>query len=342
MRTACVGVLLLLVAACADDAPAASPSPSPTTAATTSTSSAPAPAPTTGPTTIPTTTNAPTTVPTTLPDTTTTTEPEIVIPDGILAAMPTQNRVDPAKGQFQVKLINRSGESLTVTGVQFVWEGYTTPVTERRVILSGNRRVDVPVAFPGARCVGDGTLATMPSLETAVVRLILEDGSEREAPVYDVDHLARRLYLDDCERQMIERMVTIEWAGIRPGELDGRPITEAELRLTRGEATGAVSVLSVSNTINFTFEAPEAPPDGPIVTLAAGEDVASAAVRFVEGRCDPHAIAESSQPFKFIAQVELDGAVHPFVVTPPVSEQPAMRTRVEAGCEALGKIEFLG
>ncbi len=49
--------------------------------------------------------------------------------------MPTQNRVDPAKGQFQVKIFNRTDERFTVVGVQFVWEGYTTPVTERHDIV---------------------------------------------------------------------------------------------------------------------------------------------------------------------------------------------------------------
>lgn len=333
MRRLSLGLLLLVAAACADDSPATIGTTATTVTTTTATSATGAPT---------TTTVAPTTAaPETTMAPTTTTEPEIEIPDGILAAMPTQNRVDPARGQFQVKLINRSGEALTVTGVQFVWDGYTTPVTERRVLLSGNRRVDVPVAFPGAQCAGDGTLATMPDLGAAVVRLILEDGSEREAPVYDVDHLARRLYLDDCERQMVERMVAIEWVDLRAGELDGRPVTEASLRLTRRDATGSVAVLAVSNTINFTFESPDTPPGFPIVELAADHDVASAPVRFVEGRCDPHAIAESSQPFKFIAQVDIDGSLHPYVVTPPVAEQAAMRIRVEAGCEQLGKIEFL-
>lgn len=332
MRTASVGLLVLVAVACADDSRAGVETTTSTTVAST----------TTGPDTVTTAPTAPATTPvTTEPATTTTTEPEIEIPDGILAAMPTQNRVDPAKGQFQVKLINRSGEALTVTGVQFVWDGYTTPLTERRVLLTGNRRVDVPVAFPGARCAGDGTLATMPDLGGAVVRLVLEDGSEREAPVYDVDHLARRLYLDDCERQMIERRVAVEWIDLRAGELEGRPVTEGTLRLTRGEATGTVTVLSVSNTINFTFESPASPPGTAIVTLAADQDVASAPVRFVEGRCDPHAIAESSQPFKFIAQIDLDGVLHPYVVTPPVEEQAAMRIRVEAGCQQLGKTEFL-
>ena len=118
--------------------------------------------------------------------------------------MPTQNRVDPAKGQFQVKIFNRTDERFLVIGVQFVWEGYTTPVTERHDIVVSGQRIDFPVKFPGATCIGDWTQATMPDPATATVRLILDDGSERILPVFDVDHLARRLYLEDCERQMID------------------------------------------------------------------------------------------------------------------------------------------
>ena len=274
---------------------------------------------------------------------TTTTEPEIEIPDGILAAMPTQNRVDPAKGQFQVKILNRTDERFLVIGVQFVWEGYTTPVTERHDIVVSGQQIDFPVKFPGATCIGDGTRATMPDPATATVRLILDDGSERILPVFDVDHLARRLYLEDCERQIINSLVAIELVDLHAVEVDGRPVTEGALRLTRRASTSTVSVLTVSNNVLFAFEAPDAPLGGPIVTLDEGVDQASALIRFVESRCDPHAISEASQPFKFVAQVDLGGGdVHPYILMPPVEAQIPMRQTMEAGCEALGKVVFAG
>jgi len=273
---------------------------------------------------------------------TTTTEPEIEIPDGILAAMPTQNRVDVAKGQFQVKIFNGTDERFTVIGVQFVWEGYTTPIAERHDIVVGGQRIDFPVKFPGATCVGDGTQATMPDLAAATARLILDDGSERIVPVFDVEHLARQLYLEDCERQMIDSLVAIELVDLHAVEVDGRPVTEGALRLTRRDSTSTVSVLSVSNNVLFGFEAPDARSGGPVVTLDEGVDEASAVIRFVESRCDPHAISEASQPFKFIAQVDLGGGdVHPYLLVPPLEAQIPMRQTMEAGCEALGEIDFV-
>jgi hypothetical protein len=336
--------LVGLVTSCADDGAPGAATPADVTASSTSIAATPTSAPTTSaPTTSASTTTTISAPTTTTTPATTTTEPEIVIPEGILAAMPTQNRVDPAKGQFQVKIFNRTDERFTVVGVQFVWEGYTTPVTERHDIVVKGQRIDFPVKFPGATCVGDGTRATMPDPDTATVRLILEDGSERTVPVFDVDHLARRLYLEDCERQTIESLVAVELVDLHEVEFDGRPVTEGSLRLTRRLSTSTVSVQTVSNNILFVFEAPAAPTGGPVVTLDEGADEASAPIRFVESRCDPHAISEASQPFKFVAQIDLGGGdVHPFILSPPVEAQIPMRQTMEAGCEALGKIVFAG
>jgi hypothetical protein len=326
----------ILVVSCADDGsndndPAGASPDDSTTALTTGAATTPATTPAAAATS--TIESTPTT-----DATTTTTEPEIVIPDGILAAMPTQNRVDPAKGQFQVKVINRTEERFTVVGVQFVWEGYTTELTERHDIVVSGQRIDFPVKFPGANCVGDGTITTMPDVASATARLVLDDGTERIVPVFDVDHLARRLYLEDCERQMVESLVGIEWVDLHSVDVDGRPVTEGALRLTRRSSTSTVSVLSVSNNVLFAFEAPGVAPGESIVTLEAGAAEASAPIRFVESRCDPHAIAEASQPYKFILQVDLDagdagaGDVHPYILLPPVDAQVPMRQTMEAAC----------
>lgn len=332
-----------MLLSCADDgpreaAPAATVIAEPTTTTDSTTMT------TTTSTIATTTTDAATTTTTiTTTSSTTTTEPEIVIPDGILAAMPTQNRVDPAKGQFQLKIINRTDERFTVVGVQFVWEGYTTALTERSDIVVSGQRIDLPVKFPGADCVGDGTRATMPDIASATARLVLDDGTERSIPVYDVDHLARRLYLEDCERQLIESLVAVEWVDLHTADLDGRPVTEGALRLTRRASSATVSVLSVSNNVLFAFEAADVPLGGPVVSLMEGADEASAPIRFVESRCDPHAISEASQPFKFIAQVDLGGGdVRPYIVVPPLEAQVPMRETMEAACVELGEMEFLG
>ena len=92
-----------------------------------------------------------------------TTLEEIEIPTGALVAVPQQNREDPAKGQFQVQVVNGTRERFDVTSVQFVWAGFTTAVSPRDSTVVGGQVIDFPVPFPGADCAGDGTAATMPS-----------------------------------------------------------------------------------------------------------------------------------------------------------------------------------
>jgi hypothetical protein len=342
--------LLLLapaIAACADDSPV--PQSATDTAVTTvttafsTTSTTPATAPPSiAPATSP-PTSAATTPPSTEPAATTTTEPKIEIPLGVLVAVPTQNREDPAKNQFQVQIHNGTDDRYDLDGVQFEWAGFTTPMTERDSVFVGGQVVDYPVPFPGATCVGDGTRATMPTLDDAKVLLLLDSGETFEVPVVDKWHLARKLYEEDCEKQMIDAQVAIEWIDLHEGEFEGRPVTVGELRLTRRAGEGEYTILSVSNTVPFVFDAIDSDPSEPVVTLAADAAEASVPIQFIESRCDPHALAEIKQPTKFIAQVQLgDGSVHPYIIYPERSYWTPMRLTADKACFQLGKVVFLG
>ena len=117
---------------------------------------------------------------------------------------------------------------------------------------------------------------------------------------------------------MIDSQVTIEWVDLHEGEFEGRPVTVGELRLTRtrrrrrvhdplGEQHGPVRVRRHRHAIpaNRWSRSPPTPTE------------ASAPVRFIESRCDPHALAEIKQPTKFVAQMQLgDGSVHPYIIYP--------------------------
>ena len=273
----------------------------------------------------------------------TTTEADVPLPTGVLFAVPTQNREDPAKGQFQVQLHNDTDGRYDLTAVQFRWAGYTTPVVERTAVIVGGQTVDLPVPFPGATCVDDGTIATMPSLDDAAVVLRLVDGSEVEMPVVDQFHLARRLYLEDCERQMIDAQVGIEWVDLHEENVEGRPVTAGSLRLTRRDGTGEVTVRSVSNTVPYEFVAVDTAVGETVAVLPEGVDQVDVPVRFLESRCDPHALAEVKQPTKFIAQIVLgDGTEHPYIIYPERSYWNVMRATADEACIILGEVEFVG
>ena len=256
--------------------------------------------------------------------------------------MPFQNRLDVAQGIFQMKMYNGTGVDFPIVGVQLVWAGMTTPVSDRTNMLIASDRLDYPVSLAPATCVGDGTIADMPDPNEAYVRVLLADGSELHAPVFDVLHFARRLYLTDCERQFIGTQVGIEWVDLHAAMLDSRPVTEGRLRLTRLAGEGTVTIELIRPTIIFTFKALDAV-GNVVAVLPAGSAGVDVPVRFLEGRCDAHASSEVSQPFEFSATLDLgDGVQRTFALPIPKADQVAMRGRVEAGCEYLGLTGALG
>jgi hypothetical protein len=269
-----------------------------------------------------------------------TSESPVSVPAGVLAAVPFQNRLDVAQGIFQLKLYNGTEESLDVVGVQLVWDGMTTEVGARENQLAAHGRLDFPVALAPAACVGDGDVADMPDPQKAVAKVHLRDGSVRDAPVFDVKHFARALYLEDCSRQLMLRSVDVAWADLHETELDGRPVTEGLLRVQRKAASGDVSVIGVLNTINYTVIAGAA---DPLAVMAEGDAALDVPVQFLEGRCDVHGLSESSQPFKFVVIIDLgDGVERSLAVVPDSTDQLSMRARSERACEMLGEIEFAG
>ena len=168
------------------------------------------------------------------------------------------------------------------------------------------------------------------------MRVLLADGRELQAPVFDVLHFARKLYLQDCERQFIGTQVGIEWVDLHEAMLDGRPVTEGNLRLTRLAGEGTVTIELIRATIIFTFKVLDAAGDV-VAVLPEDADTIDVPVRFLEGRCDAHASSEVSQPFEFSATLDLGDSVQRMFALPiPKGDQVAMRGRVEAGCEFLG------
>lgn len=327
-RTARRGVLvaaLLLAAACGDDGPREA-------AATTTLQTA---SPTTRP-------GVPSTA---APVSVTTTEPRPVVPEGEFVAVVTQNRTDVVENRFQIQLANRTHDQFRVVAARLLWDGFSSDWIRREppTVVVGGQRVDIPSPFPGANCAGDGPRATMPSVDTARVELELEDGDVLELPVVDEWFIARRLYEEDCERQMIESLIAVEWVDVDEDEYDGRPVTVAEFRLTRRTGVGEFTVLEVGNTIPYVVEPVLTAIGEPVVTLAADADQAGVPMRIVERRCDAHAMAEVKQPTNFATQIRFpDGSEHTYIAYPDRAHWLDMRDTADRACEILGEIIHLG
>lgn len=297
--------------------------------------------PTVAPTTVPVTTAAAATNEVT----TTTSEPRPPIPDGELVAVPLQHRQDPPAGRMQLQFHNGTDARYDVAAVRLVWEGMTTELAPRdpvSVMVRG-QVVDYPVPLAPATCVGDGTRATMPDLADARAELHLADGTVLAVPVVDHWHVARKLYEQDCERQRIESAVTIEWVDLHEATFEGRPVTVAELRLTRRDAVGDITVHDIGHTIPFVVDPVRTEPGEVVVVLPDGERQVSVPVRFLESRCDPHALAEIKQPTDFVVRIDIgDGEIRPYIARPAVELWDDMRLTADRACVALGKAEFVG
>lgn len=262
-------------------------------------------------------------------------------PTNPLTATPLQYRDDVVAERMQLQVTNGSDESLPLAALQFRWAGFSSPVTERVLTVSPGQRVDLPVPLAPPACTIEGTeVAPPPSLADAQVVFTLQDGTTRTGAVVDPKGILAGIHATGCEREMILQQAPISFVDLRVETIDERPITVGSLRVQRGAATGAVSVLSAGGTIPFLLEfptAPEAPADGPLVELGADATTVDIEVRFAEGRCDAHAVAEAKQPFRFVFQIDLgDGVARPLAVQPEPSLHADMLATVAAGCAALG------
>ena len=262
------------------------------------------------------------------------------LPSGLLVAVLARGRDDVVEARFQVRIVNGTDEELHLTGVQFVWEGFSTPEVPRDDTVVAGQRVDFPVPFTGAICPGEAAGVAEPpdppDPATAIVRLRLGD-DVRDLPVYDLDGVATTMWVDDCERQFVEAAVHIEWTAVREGTHDGRPVTLADLHVTRLAAQGEIVIRDVGDTIPFRVET-AASEGEPLLRLPADADVGVVPVRIVEARCDAHAVAEAKQPFRFVVRLELgDGVERTLVVEPPDDAKEPMRATALAACTILGE-----
>jgi hypothetical protein len=268
--------------------------------------------------------------------------PKIDVPDSGLVAMVTQNRSDPPLNQFQVQLRNSTDRRFRVEQIQLVWDGMSPPTATAGHNVVAGQTIDFPVPLVPAMCAGNGGVSSMPDVSQAYAVLAFDDGASEEVPVYDNQRVLRRLYLKSCERQLIERLVAIRWENVTATQLDGVPISSADLVLERSGAPAGVAIVNVSQTIPYR-PTPAEPVDGAVAELKRGDIEVRTPFHFFESRCDAHSLAEVKQPFQFVAMVDLgDGVLRPYTVTPAVEDQPTIRSAGFERCEVLGETGTLG
>jgi len=254
-----------------------------------------------------------------------------------LVVEPLQYRDDVVANQMQLQVTNGLAEALPVTGVQFLWSGFSTPVIARQLTINPGQRVDLPVPLPAPTCTINGTnVAPAPALTEASVHFTLADGTDRTAAVIGDEGILTGIYETGCEQQMVQQHASITFADVRVATIADRPLSVGVLRVTRVSGTETITVLSAGDTIPFTLLFPAAATNGPLAQLATDSTEVEIGVYFAEGRCDAHAVAEAKQPFRFVLQVDLgDGVTRPLVVEPDQLLHTQMLATVAQGCAAL-------
>lgn len=258
-------------------------------------------------------------------------------PSTALTVRSLQYRDDVVANRLQLQVTNGLEETLRVTSIRLDWDGFESAPAERTVTLTPGRTVDLPVPIGRPACSIDGTHVADLSARDATAVLTLDDGSTRVVIVDDVDGLLTGIHHATCVEEMVALHARVLFTDLQADAPDGHAAVVGQLRVERGTSTGDVVVHAVAGTIPFSLVAPQAPAEGPLVVLPQGERSAATPVWFVHGRCDAHAVAETKQPFRFVATIELDdGSMHTIVVEPDESVREMMLSTVADRCRSLG------
>ena len=213
--------------------------------------------------------------------------------DGI-AAEAVELRTDAAVGgQVQVRVTDTGGEPFTVTSVAIDSPGFA-PLPDRPVdaAFAPGRVIDLPAPYGDAVCDS--------AAEPAAARLtvVRPDGRTEvlRVPLAAAD--LTRIHAETCAAQAALAVAGVAVTGL---VLDGDAVT-GTLALTRGgEDERAVTLTRLDGNVLYDVEA-----DLP-VTLGEGEESTEVGVEFTTARCDPHALAETKQPYLFVLGVQVDG-----------------------------------
>ena len=221
------------------------------------------------------------------------TGPPVPPVDGI-AAEAVENRTDRAAGgQVQVQVADIGEEPFSVTSVAIDSPGFAplpaVPVTASFV---PGRRIDLPTPYGEPVC---DTAAEPAAARLGVVR---PGGAAEELRVPLAAEVLAGIHARLCAAGSVREIVDVVVADLVP---DGDVLTGRLLLTRTGSGDVPVTAVRVEGNVLYTAEA-ELP-----LELAAGESGGEAALTMGTARCDPHALAETKQPYLMPLVVTVDG-----------------------------------
>jgi hypothetical protein len=213
---------------------------------------------------------------------------------GLVAELGT-NRLYVVDRAFGLSLRNVGDEPVVVRQAQLVSSRFATvPPSAREVTLQpGGQRFVLPLPYGEVRCDGE------PEAAFPVV-LVVDEGEELRLEVpEEYDGAVARLHARECKAAEVRERVDITfgdaWA------MDGITIS-GELRLDQRTPGEPVAIDDAVGNVLFTLLLEQA---HPVLRVTDEAPSARVPVTISADRCDPHAVAEFKQPYRFLAWVTL-------------------------------------
>jgi hypothetical protein len=230
----------------------------------------------------------------------------------------SQFRFDEGTRNLRAAITNVSPDPVTVTEATIAWPGFERDVvTLEPAPLAPGDTVGFALQYGDPHCGTGGDAA--PAMAAVV------DGAERVLPL-DRDDAAeiRRLHVRECLQHDLDRAADIELdLAERTTTTAGGEYLDGHVVVRRHGEETPITLVDLAGSVLLRLEAVERLP----ARIPASAAVTRVPVRVSSaGRCDPHALGNSSQTFLFGIHVRLGSRPAQRVVQFPTPAERRMLT----------------
>jgi hypothetical protein len=237
-----------------------------------------------------------------------------------IEAEAVQLRTDAAVGgQVQVRVTDTGGEPFTVTSVAIDSPGFA-PLPDRAVdaAYAPGQTIDLPTPF--------GEVVCDRAAEPAAARLtvVRPDGAGEVLRVPLAAEDLTEIHTDTCGARAALAVAGVTVTGLA---VDGEAATGSLVLTRTGDDDRAVTVTRLEGNVLYGAGA-----DLPR-TLEEGAASLQLPVEFTMARCDPHALAEVKQPYRFLLGVRVgEDAEVPVDLPLEQAQRDVLFALVDAAC----------
>ena len=242
-------------------------------------------------------------------------------------------RTDTAVGgQFQTRITNTGTEPFLVLGVSLDSPGFERlSFAGRPADYNPGTTIDLPTAYGAAICA-EGVRVDPAFTAVQVQR---PDGRTEEVrvPLEAPDDIVDRIHTEECQALALAAVVGVRLGVLTPGALDGRPVLQADITLTRGESTEDIGLTELRGSVVFDVSFAQDDDSPPVLAADESELAVPVVIRMTGRGCDAHVLGETKQPFLFPYFLAFDDGEPQYAVLDVSPEQrEAMWSYVDLAC----------